>query len=151
MNLATKTLPYDDLCLNCIQCDSAFDYPATEQDFFAKRGLEAPKRCRRCRTTKSGDKAAFPTSQPYKKPAPQSYQSQKPAYESRQPAQTMKADYSDQPKPKDMTQEIEELRSDYRKMKMDLDEVRLELKELKLNIRARKIAQMEKTAATKSV
>lgn len=38
-----------DLDLVCIDCGDAFDFPASEQHYFAERGLQQPKRCRGCR------------------------------------------------------------------------------------------------------
>ena len=43
---------YHDMCLTCVGCLKNFDFPTTEQDFFAKHGLEPPKRCRECRAKK---------------------------------------------------------------------------------------------------
>lgn len=51
---------YHDLCLTCITCNKNFDYPATEQDFFAKNNLEAPKRCRDCRAKKNKQSDSTP-------------------------------------------------------------------------------------------
>ena len=141
MNQATKTLAYDDLCLTCIGCNQPFDYPATEQDFFVKHGLDDPKRCRRCRSMKqANDKPSpYPTGNFAKKPLASAQRQQlRPSY-----------DYL--PKEDDSSDEILELKAEVRKMKLELDELKLEMKEMKLYIRSRKVAQMERAAASKSV
>lgn len=43
---------YSDMCLTCIGCGKNFDFPATEQDYFARHSLDSPKRCRDCRAKK---------------------------------------------------------------------------------------------------
>lgn len=140
MNQATKTLAYDDLCLTCIGCNQPFDYPATEQDFFAQHGLDDPKRCRRCRSMKQGNdkQSPYPTGNFARRPpqAPQRQQ-QRPSYDHL-------------PKEEYPVNQINELKSEVRKIKLELDELKLEMKEMRLYIRSRKVAQMEKAAAAAS-
>lgn len=38
--------------LVCKDCGEEFTFTAGEQEFFAARGLEAPRRCKRCRRIK---------------------------------------------------------------------------------------------------
>jgi hypothetical protein len=119
MSQTNKSLPYDDLCLTCIDCNSIFDFPATEQDFFEKHGLASPKRCRRCRTTKqtAGERQA---------PVEQS-----------KPEATLS------------TKEVVDLRSELRLVKMEVDELKLEIKEIQLYFKAKRIARLEKQTAAK--
>lgn len=35
--------------LQCADCAAVFEFPAEEQDFYAKKGFSAPKRCPECR------------------------------------------------------------------------------------------------------
>lgn len=139
MNQATKTLAYDDLCLTCIGCNQPFDYPATEQDFFAQHGLDDPKRCRRCRSMKQGNdkQSPYPTGNfSRKQPQPPQRQQQRPAH-----------NYLPGEKDEGSSNRINELKSEVRKIKLELDELTLEMKEMRLYIRSRKVAQMEKAAA----
>ena len=127
MSQTNKTLPFDDLCLTCVDCGSSFDYPATEQDFFLKHGLAAPKRCRRCRPAKQppSDRQFHVSPNPLRKPDPIPV------------AAPVKSTI-------DQTKELESLRAELRSMKMDMDELKLEVKEIRLYFKARRIAKLEK-------
>lgn len=37
-----------DILLICKECKSDFTWPAKDQDFFASKGFEKPKRCKTC-------------------------------------------------------------------------------------------------------
>jgi hypothetical protein len=133
MSQTNKSLPYDDLCLTCIDCNSIFDFPATEQDFFEKHGLASPKRCRRCRTTKqtAGERQAIVAVPSKKLSAKQS------PVEQSKPEATLS------------TKEVVDLRSELRLVKMEVDELKLEIKEIQLYFKAKRIARLEKQTAAK--
>ena len=63
--LAPK-LAYTDMCLTCVDCEKDFDFPATEQDYFAKNELDPPKRCRDCRAKKQQLRGSTFVSRPQK-------------------------------------------------------------------------------------
>ena len=40
------------LQLQCIDCPNTFEHTERDQDFYAERGFETPKRCKPCRIKK---------------------------------------------------------------------------------------------------
>lgn len=40
---------YETQQLQCIECGKIFDFSAEDQEFYAKKGFSAPKRCAECR------------------------------------------------------------------------------------------------------
>jgi hypothetical protein len=56
----TKDAPrerYADMTLRCLGCNEEFIWQATEQIFFADRGLQQPKRCLRCRAMRRAERS----------------------------------------------------------------------------------------------
>jgi Probable zinc-ribbon domain len=43
---------YDDQQLTCADCNQEFVWSAKDQEFFAEKGFQQPKRCRDCRQAK---------------------------------------------------------------------------------------------------
>jgi hypothetical protein len=123
MTTMTKPLAYDDLCLTCVQCDSPFNFPATEQDFFVKRNLAPPKRCRKCRNQK------------------QNYGNESIARQL--PKKSSLPNFSDVGE-SESTKIVELLKTENRKLWLEIQDMRMELKEIQLYIRSRKVAKMEK-------
>jgi NAD-dependent SIR2 family protein deacetylase len=35
--------------LQCVECGAVFEFSAEDQEFYAKKGFSAPKRCPQCR------------------------------------------------------------------------------------------------------
>ncbi len=44
--------------LVCVDCGDEFDFTEGEQQFFADKGFDAPKRCKPCRQAKKNKKGA---------------------------------------------------------------------------------------------
>ena len=40
---------YENQQLQCVECGKIFEFPAEDQEFYAKKGYSAPKRCTECR------------------------------------------------------------------------------------------------------
>lgn len=40
---------YETQQLQCVECGKIFDFSAEDQEFYAKKGYSAPKRCSECR------------------------------------------------------------------------------------------------------
>lgn len=40
---------YETQQLQCVECGKIFDFAAEDQEFYAKKGYSAPKRCSECR------------------------------------------------------------------------------------------------------
>lgn len=46
-------MAYEDITLQCADCGCDFDFTASEQEFYASKGLvNQPKRCKNCRNAK---------------------------------------------------------------------------------------------------
>lgn len=43
---------YTEQTLNCVDCSAEFPFTTEEQEFFASKGFNAPRRCKPCRTAK---------------------------------------------------------------------------------------------------
>ncbi len=48
---------YEDKELTCVECGQQFPFTAGEQDYFARRGFENPKRCKPCCEKRRQEKA----------------------------------------------------------------------------------------------
>jgi len=47
---------FEDRTIDCAACHQPFNFSAGEQDFYATRGFQTPKRCKPCRAVKKGEK-----------------------------------------------------------------------------------------------
>lgn len=48
-------MAYEDITLQCADCGCDFEFTASEQEFYASKGLtNQPKRCKPCRNAKKG-------------------------------------------------------------------------------------------------
>jgi DNA replicative helicase MCM subunit Mcm2 (Cdc46/Mcm family) len=47
---------YEDKTLTCADCGREFQWTARDQEFFAEKGFQQPKRCRECRQEKKRGK-----------------------------------------------------------------------------------------------
>ncbi len=48
-------MAYEDIILQCTDCGCEFEFTASEQEFYASKGLtNQPKRCKPCRNAKKG-------------------------------------------------------------------------------------------------
>jgi len=46
-------MAYEDIILQCVDCGCDFEFTASEQEFYASKGLtNQPKRCKPCRSAK---------------------------------------------------------------------------------------------------
>lgn len=54
-------MAYEDIILQCVDCGCDFEFTASEQEFYAEKGLtNQPKRCKSCRTAKKrGGRGGF--------------------------------------------------------------------------------------------
>lgn len=49
-------MAYDNIVLQCADCGCEFDFTASEQEFYASKGLtNQPKRCKPCRNAKKNN------------------------------------------------------------------------------------------------
>ena len=50
-------MAYQDIVLQCADCGCDFEFTASEQEFYASKGLtNQPKRCKPCRNAKKGSR-----------------------------------------------------------------------------------------------
>jgi CxxC-x17-CxxC domain-containing protein len=49
-----------DQTIDCVQCSAPFTFTAAEQEFFASRNLQTPRRCKSCRTARRRDGTGKP-------------------------------------------------------------------------------------------
>jgi Probable zinc-ribbon domain len=50
---------YDDKRLRCADCGGEFVWSAEEQEFFAEKGYQPPKRCKDCRQAKKAQRGEY--------------------------------------------------------------------------------------------
>ncbi len=50
-------MAYEDIILQCADCGYEFEFTASEQEFYASKGLtNQPKRCKSCRNARKGNR-----------------------------------------------------------------------------------------------
>jgi CxxC-x17-CxxC domain-containing protein len=51
---------YADKTLSCVDCNQAFTFPATDQQFYAEKEFSEPRRCPSCRAAKKAARGDSP-------------------------------------------------------------------------------------------
>jgi CxxC-x17-CxxC domain-containing protein len=62
------TSTYTDKTLNCVDCNQAFTFPASDQQFYAEKEFSEPRRCPSCRAAKKaarGETSSYGSSSGY--------------------------------------------------------------------------------------
>jgi CxxC-x17-CxxC domain-containing protein len=62
------TSTYTDKTLNCVDCNQAFTFPASDQQFYAEKEFSEPRRCPSCRAAKKaarGETSGYGSSSGY--------------------------------------------------------------------------------------
>jgi CxxC-x17-CxxC domain-containing protein len=62
-------MPYQDITLDCVQCEKEFNFTAGEQEYFGERGFSEPKKCPDCRKAGRKKKRESNRNQIYRSPA----------------------------------------------------------------------------------